>query len=97
MMFTMAMDANIRIGSYNCTGMHGDHKINFVRRLIMENKLDVILLQETWLVSRGMHTLGLVHKDFVAHGVSGIPDDQLVIGRPHGGVAIFGTMHLIKW
>ena len=87
---------SLKTGSYNCTGLFGDNKIGYVKDLIVMNKLDLLLLQETWLVSNGMHTLNSVHDDYSAHGVSGVPSDQLIAGRPYGGVAILWNAVLDK-
>jgi len=48
---------------------------------------DVLLVQEHWLQKKDLTKLNHMHKNYIGKGVSAIPDDRILIGRPYGGVA----------
>lgn len=86
----MIMDAvksTLRIVSFNSTGL-SDHKVKYINQFLDQNKVDIIFLQETWLVPKNLQRLGQVHHDYLFHGVSGINDEEILRGRPYGGTAI---------
>ena len=78
---------HLRIASYNSTGLN-QMKIEYIRHFLDINKVDILLLQETWLVPRNLQKLGDIHKDYMFHGISGINDNEILKGRPYGGIAI---------
>lgn len=48
---------------------------------------DVLLVQEHWLQKKDLTKLNHMHKNYIGKGLSAIPDDRILIGRPYGGVA----------
>ena len=78
---------SLKIVSYNSTGLACD-RIQFICDFIDKNVPDVVFIQETWLLNTNMGKLNDIHKDYIGMGVSGTPDDELLIGRPRGGVGI---------
>ena len=84
----------IKIISYNSTGFASDRQC-FIRDLINDNDPDLIFVQETWLLNSNMDKLNGVHTDYLSAGVSSMPDNELLIGRPHGGLAIFWKKNLV--
>ena len=81
------MAKTLRILSYNSTGLAWDKQV-YIRDLIDRNKPDILFIQETWLLNSHMNTLNTIHQDYIGNGISGTPDDELLLGRPRGGVAI---------
>ncbi|ELU13926.1 hypothetical protein CAPTEDRAFT_185843 [Capitella teleta] len=69
------------------TGL-GDRQTDFIAEMLSAKKPDVLLLQETWLFESQLTKLSSLHSDYMAHGVSGMPERREIIGdRPFGGVA----------
>ena len=91
----MTMDY-IRIASYNSTGL-SDLKIEYVQNFIAKNNIDIMFLQETWLLPTNIQRLGLIHKDYQYCAVSGVRDNELLRGRPYGGAAIMWHNSLTKY
>lgn len=89
--------AALTVISYNSTGTAED-KIEYIKQIIANENVSLVLLQETWLLSKDAHQiLNSVHPDFGHHAVSGVPDDGTIIhGRPYGGVAILYNKYLAK-
>ena len=85
----------IKIASYNSTGL-GTDKTAYVRHLCDNQNIDILFMQETWLTERNMNQLAFIHDSYMFHGVSGIKNDELLLGRPHGGVAILWKHDLSK-
>ena len=81
------MNKQLRIASYNGTGL-GPDKIEYIRNFLVKNSIDILLLQETWLMSSTLARLGLIHKDYMFYGVAAVNNKEILKGRPFGGVAI---------
>ena len=80
--------------TYNSTGLAPD-KQQFINDMIDTYTPDVIFLQETWLInSRINSVLCNINDKYMANGVSAVSDDELLMGRPHGGVGIMWTRSL---
>ena len=77
----------LRIATYNSTGLACDRR-EFIRDFLNKNVPDVLFIQETWLLNANMGRLNEIHDAYIGNGVSGTPDDELLIGRPRGGVGI---------
>jgi len=75
---------DLRVVSFNCKNA----KTSLVEIYALCNSNDVILLQETWLARSEIDVLRSLHPDFCADGVSAFDDSALLVGRPHGGVAV---------
>ena len=77
----------LRIMSYNPTGL-GSRRPEYIKSVLDRFKIDILFLQETWLLPSNLYKLGEIHEDYLFHGQSGITDGELLQGRPYGGVAI---------
>lgn len=77
----------LRILSYNPTGL-GLTKLDYLNDLLVGNDVDIMLMQETWLSSGTMNRLNKINKDYNSYGLSGMDEEQLLYGRPYGGIAI---------
>jgi len=77
----------LRVLSFNSTGLGWD-KLEYIRDLIDRNSPDILFIQETWLLNANMSVLNSIHQDYIGDGVSGTPDNELLLGRPRGGVGV---------
>ena len=77
----------MKVVSYNCTGL-GPNKMKYITALLTNYDIDVLILQETWLLPSNIHRLGCIHSDYCYVGVSAVNNSQLLAGRPYGGVGI---------
>ena len=77
----------LRIATFNSTGLAADRQL-FISDFLDSNVPDILFIQESWLLNATMSKLNDIHKDYIGNGVSGVPDDELLIGRPRGGVGI---------
>nr|XP_034832841.1 uncharacterized protein LOC117989585 [Maniola hyperantus] len=74
-----------KIISYNCKNVKTS--VHEIRQLCHE--VDIIALQETWLMPYDISFLGQIHDDFEFHGKSAVDITSGILrGRPHGGVAV---------
>jgi exonuclease III len=72
--------------TYNSNGL-GSGRKEYIRELF--RNCNFLLLQEHWLFHEQLHKLrGDIGNNVNIHGVSGMESDSLLLGRPHGGVAI---------
>jgi exonuclease III len=78
---------NLRVASYKSTGL-GPGKSEFISELLRKYKINVMLLQKTWLQSRNQNNFLSINTDYHCYGVSGMRDSVLLHGKPHGGLAI---------
>ena len=88
--------SNLRIASYNSTGLN-KNKMDYIQQFLDKEKIDILFLQETWLLSKNSQKLREIHKDFLYHGISGVPDNELLRGRPYSGTAILYHRSLSSW
>ena len=76
--------ANLRIGSFN---MHGfDASVNYIKQLLVN--LDILFIQEHWLMSDSLYKFECINSDFMFSGVSAMDNkckEGILIGRPFGG------------
>ncbi|ELU18849.1 hypothetical protein CAPTEDRAFT_210322 [Capitella teleta] len=83
----IAKERALTLCTYNSTGL-GDRQTDFIAEMLSAKKPDVLLLQETWLFESQLTKISSLHSDYIAHGVSGMPERREFIGgRPFGGVA----------
>ena len=54
----------------------------------MSLKVDIILLQETWLLHGNLGRLAHINNDYLSYGISGVTNEDLLYGRPYGGLGI---------
>ena len=78
---------SLKLVSYNSTGL-GESRMSYIREMLDQENIDILLLQETWLLSNNVQKLGTIHPDYLYHGISGIDESELLRGRPYGGTAI---------
>ena len=75
----------LRTITYNCRG----YKSSISDVLDLCATCDIILLQETWLLPSELHLLTTLHPEFSARGISAVNiTDDVLRGRPHGGLAV---------
>ena len=75
--------AGYSITSMNCSGN------KTIIKDLLDTKPDILISQEHWLQKRDLSKLNHFHKEYLGKGVSPIPEDKILIGRPYGGVAMF--------
>ena len=78
---------NLKFMSYNSTGLASD-KCDFINEILDFYKPDLLFIQETWLLNSTLSVLSGIHNQYLANGVSAIADNELIIGRPYGGVGV---------
>ena len=91
----MEMAHKLKFLTYNSTGL-GGNKMEYIESLCDSLCIDVVMLQETWLTKENLLKLSNVHSDFMFCGTSGINENELLAGRPYGGVAILWRKNLCK-
>ena len=90
------MDKNsLKIMSYNSTGLARD-KCDFIREILNIYSPDILFLQETWLLNSRLDLLASLNKGYLAGGVSAMTDEELIVGRPKGGVGILWKKSLVN-
>ena len=75
-------NAILTLCSYNSQGL-GAGKMEYTAKLL--KNYDFIMLQETWLFNANMHRFAK-ELECHYHGISGMDENQLIMGRPFGGV-----------
>ncbi|XP_037866696.2 uncharacterized protein LOC119628475 [Bombyx mori] len=74
-----------KIMSFNCMSLK--RSMDCIR--LLSKKVDVMALQETWLLPTEVPDLGLLNKDFSYFGKSAMDKSSgLLRGRPYGGVGL---------
>jgi len=76
------------MANFSIISMNGSGNKTIIKDLL-GTKPDLLISQEHWLQKRDLSKLNHFHKDYLGKGVSPIPEDKILIGRPYGGVAIF--------
>ena len=82
----------LSIVSYNMQG-HGAGHLEYVNDLVNGN--DIVLLQEHWYSNSNISSLYNALENSVIYGISGMPDDEIICGRPYGGTAIVCNKSLL--
>ena len=89
---------SLAVASYNCDGVTSS--TGFINNLLSDTKIDILCLQETWLLDRDIAKLSNIHADYQFNGKSGVDATERILpGRPQGGVAIAwhkGLSHYVK-
>ena len=86
-LLTIMLTTPLSILSYNSGGL-GNTKREMVRDMLTDTAPDILLLQETWLLKRDIQILSNIHDDYLANGKSSVSDDEILQGRPYGGLGI---------
>ena len=90
------MQDTLRIGTFNCEGLHRNKR--YLHNLLQSLKLDIMCVQETWLLDCNMDTIGNVHNEYHFVGQSGVSStDHVLQGPPFGGVAILWHESVSKY
>ena len=89
----MMAGLTLKLVSYNSTGL-GGAKMEFISDMLQEENVDILLLQETWLLSSNITKLAEINDKFSFVGTSGMDESQLLQGRPYGGLAIMWNKKL---
>lgn len=86
----------LSIMSFNVSGLYND-RINYMKDLLSTASMDIIMLQETWLLNSDLSLLQSLNADFLGCGKSAVPADrELIQGRPYGGLAFLWHKSLAK-
>ena len=83
--------APLAIASYNSDGYAAD-RLAYMDKLMLTN--DVLLVQEHWLMNSRISSLESSLHNVHVHGVSSMPDNEIITGRPYGGTAIISNKDL---
>ena len=79
--------AHLTCVTYNCTGLLQDRQ-EYIKVTLLANKVDLLLLQETWLHQNELSELSSMSDEYLSCGVSGFSGKDILRGRPYGGVGI---------
>ena len=89
--------AGFSVCSFNVTGIKREPSQKYTYELLREHKIDILLLQETWLLESQSSILTNISADYAYTCRSGVdPKCDLIVGRPSGGVAILWHKSLSK-
>ena len=69
--------------SYTCKGLN-PAKICYVKELL--DQCDILLVQEHWQLDNGISRLQSTFSDHYVFATFGVVQDELLLGRPYGGV-----------
>jgi hypothetical protein len=89
---TLILMGTFTIGTYNSHGL-GDGRIQYIDKLLRDH--DIVFIQEHWQFQGQLHVFEDKLDSVKAHGCSGMPSDQLLLGRPYGGCAIIWKRSMI--
>ena len=87
--------SNLKIASYNSTGL-GIDKMDYIQHTLNQHNIDIMMLQETWLLTENPSKLGTLHKDYLYCGLSGMDNNELLRGRPYGGLAFLWNKNVVS-
>ena len=74
---------NLKIVSFNCNGVSS--KLPVIANLC--ESADLVLLQETWLLPVDQNLLDSVSSEFCSFSSSSVDMNELLQGRPYGGLS----------
>ena len=78
---------NLVVCSLNCEGVHCSR--DYIHNFLDSTSCDVLCLQETWTIDSNISMFSSIHNNYLFTCISGIGHTtDIIIGRPHGGVAI---------
>ena len=75
----------LKVCCYNMRGINST-KIPYVTEVL--NRFSILFLIKHWLTNKQLSDLSANFPGYSISGVSAIPDDNLLRGRPNGGVAV---------
>ena len=82
----------VKLVTYNSHG----HRVSFAYMNFFMRTCKFLLVWEHWLGSECLHLFDLEINDCFSYAVSGMPPDESMAGRPHGGCAIIWKRNL-RW
>ena len=83
----MALNNELLVGSYNCDGFTSSS--TYLNMLLCDQNIDILCLQDTWLLDRNIDKLNNMHPAYHTFGKSGVDAAERILrGRPPGRVAI---------
>jgi len=84
----MKMTSNfmLKFATWNCRGLRSE--IPHLKSKILQNDLDIIFVQETWLQPFENNIVSDLLSDYDGHSISAMESGKPVCGRPYGGTAI---------
>ena len=74
---------DLRIASFNCYGLM--NKLPVIGDMC--KNVDILLLQETWLLPMDLGILDTLDDNFLAFSISSVNICEKFIGRPYGGLS----------
>ena len=82
------------LGSYNTTGIRKCTS-EYIQNVLLNYCIDIMFLQETWLLDGQLYMLNDIHSEYLSVGTSGMESsNDVMTGRPHGGVGILWRRNL---
>lgn len=80
------------LASWNSRG-HGLDRVAYIQKLL--GQCDILFLPEHWLFNDNISAFGnSIGHDVCIAGISGMNEEQLLTGRPHGGCALLWKRNL---
>ena len=87
---------NLSVISYNPTGLNAERQ-EYIHDILSEERIDIMLLQETWLYKSESKLLDNIHKMYTSCAISGMDETQEIRqGRKYGGVGIMWHSRISK-
>ena len=77
----------MRIMTFNTTGL-GQGKPEYLLEVLTSERIDIILLQETWLLPGNVNRLSNISDQYMSFGISSIRNTEILQGRPYGGLGV---------
>ena len=92
------MANSLVLSTYNATGIKSNVKKQYINKCLLDNRTDILLLQETWLLDSQQTILSGINSKYLYTATSGVSSRNDVIrGRPAGGVAILWRHEISKY
>ena len=82
----------LTFASYNSNGCAPDRR-EYMKKIL--NKTNILFVQEHWLNDDGLRQLQVEMDSVFIYGKSGMRKNELLLGRPYGGVAIMVQKSLV--
>ena len=65
--------------SFNSTGIRRPASQDFIKKLLLDYHVDIMLLQETWLLDSQLHVLSDLSSDYMHTGKSGVDSAVMLV------------------
>ena len=81
--------ASLKLLTFNPTGIISQLKRQYLYSLLENYSIDLLALQEHWLLEKQFNVLSNLHSNYNCVAISGMNDTgEVILGRPYGGCAI---------